>query len=928
MKVVKLAVVTAFVLGFVVSQLYRSVDVSGQSGGSSLTAPTGLVASDNSYNNKVGLYWDAIRDATTYRIFRNTINDPNTATDVGSTVMNEFYDLSAPQGQPFFYWVRAENSTGQSAMSAADIGTRANGANQGPVGPLNPPPPAPPGNPTTAAKAFLGKTLFWDEQLSSTRTVSCGTCHHADTSGVDPRSAITATNNTHPGPDLVLGTQDDIRGSAGVPSSNADGTYVSLPTYGLGDQVTGRRSVSTLNSAYAPILFWDGRATGVFRDPITNNILLNGGAALESQAAGPPLSSAEMAHNGRDWNNVAERTRTSKPLALSPSMPTGLNTWLDGRSYEQLFQEAFGTAEVTPARIIMAIAAYERMLYTDRTAFDLDAGGIQPLTGAAARGRGVFNASNCNVCHAGPLFTDNSFRYIGVRPQNEDTGRFQVTGNANNIGEFRVPGLRNVAQRGTFFHNGQFTTLQQVVAFYNRGGDFAGPNKPTNLIRPLGLGAGQQADLVAFLQSLSDPRASSETERFDRPVLYMESNRVPVLTGAVRNGSGGVAPTMKAVSPPIVGNQEFILSVSSALGNTQAVLVIDDADLGVGSTIPASASFARVVTTTQGTGSGNGWASVKVTIPDLASMVGRTLFARWYVVDPAAANGFSASTAARFTVFGTASAVPSGGFVDFDGDSRTDVSVFRPSEANWYIIKSSDSTVTTTNFGQSSDRITPADFDGDGKTDIATFRNGIWSLLRSQLGTATVSFGLSGDIPQPGDYDGDGKADVAIFRPSDGNWWWLASSDGVQRAVHWGISTDKPTAADFDGDGKVDLTVYRDGLWYILGTGGSTVITQFGLAGDRPVVGDYDNDGKSDIAVWRPTDGVWYHMRSSDGSFRAQQFGLSNDVPSPGDYDGDGSNDLGIYRGGTWYLQRSTSGFAGSQFGLPTDIPAPSAFVP
>jgi cytochrome c peroxidase len=928
MKAIKLAILIAFITGFIGSQLYKSVDVSGQEGGSDLTAPTGIVASDNSYNNKVGLYWDAVRDATTYRIFRNSVNDPNTATDIGSTGTIEFFDTTATPGQTSFYWVRAENATSQSSMSAAEQGTRANGNQQGPVAPLNPPPPAPPGNPTTGAKAFLGKTLFWDEQLSSTKTVSCGTCHHADTGGVDPRSAITATNNTHPGPDLLLGTPDDVRGSAGVPSSNADGTYVSIPTYGLRDQVTGRRSVSSLNAAYAPTLFWDGRATGIFRDPITNNVILNGGAALESQAAGPPLSSAEMAHNGRDWNDVANRVKSSRPLALSPTIPNGLNTWLGGRNYEQLFQEAFGTTDVTPSRIIMAIAAYERILYTDRTAFDLDVAGIQPLSAAATRGRGVFNASSCNVCHAGSLFTDNTFRYIGVRPQNEDTGRFQVTGVNGDIGAFRVPGLRNVAQRGTFFHNGQFTTLQQVVAFYNRGGDFNGPNKPLNLIRPLGLGAGQQADLVAFLQSLSDQRASSETERFDRPALYIESNRVPVLTGASRNGSGGFAPTMMAKSPPIVGNQEFIVSVSAALGNSQAVLVIDDADLGIGSTIPATATFARVVTTTQGTGSGNGWASVKVAIPDLASMVGRTLFARWYVVDPAAANGFSASAAARFTIFGTASAVPNGGFVDFDGDTKTDISVFRPSEANWYIIRSSDSTVTTTNFGQSSDRITPADFDGDGKTDIATFRNGTWSILRSQLGTTTVSFGLSGDIPQPGDYDGDGRADIAIFRPVDGNWWWLASSDGVQRAAHWGISTDKPTAADFDGDGKVDLAIYRDGLWYILGTGGSTVITHFGLAGDKPVVGDYDNDGKADIAVWRPTDGIWYHMRSSDGGFRAQQFGLSGDVPSPGDYDGDGSNDLGIYRGGTWYLQRSTGGFAGSQFGLPTDIPAPSAFVP
>lgn len=95
--------------------------------------------------------------------------------------------------------------------------------------------------------------------------------------------------------------------------------------------------------------------------------------------------------------------------------------------------------------------------------------------------------------HGGPNSTDNAFHYDGIRPQNEDTGRFQFTGNNQNLGEFRTSSLRNVELRGSFFHNGQFTTLEQVVAFYNRGGDFAGPNKAPQ-IHPLGLNAQQQAD--------------------------------------------------------------------------------------------------------------------------------------------------------------------------------------------------------------------------------------------------------------------------------------------------------------------------------------------------------------------------------------------------------------------------------------------------
>ena len=93
---------------------------------------------------------------------------------------------------------------------------------------------------------------------------------------------------------------------------------------------------------------------------------------------------------------------------------------------------------------------------------------------------------------------DNAFHNIGVRPQTEDTGRFQVTGDPNDMGEFRTPSLRNVSLRGPYFHPGRFTTLEEVVEFYNRGGDFDAPNINRNLIRPLNLSPQQKSDLLAF----------------------------------------------------------------------------------------------------------------------------------------------------------------------------------------------------------------------------------------------------------------------------------------------------------------------------------------------------------------------------------------------------------------------------------------------
>src|SRR5436190_5196338 len=136
------------------------------SGQATLSAPTNVTASDNAYATKVEIEWEAIRGATLYRVFRNTSNDSASAIALATTTRGSFFDTTALVGQTYFYWVRAENRSNLSTLSAPDQGTRAVGVINGPVGPLNPP-PVPPDNPVTAAKAYLGKTLFWDEQLSS-----------------------------------------------------------------------------------------------------------------------------------------------------------------------------------------------------------------------------------------------------------------------------------------------------------------------------------------------------------------------------------------------------------------------------------------------------------------------------------------------------------------------------------------------------------------------------------------------------------------------------------------------------------------------------------------------------------------------------------------------------------------------------------------
>ncbi len=273
---------------------------------------------------------------------------------------------------------------------------------------------------------------------------------------------------------------------------------------------------------------------------------------------------------------------------------------------------------------------------------------------------------------------------------------------------------------------------------------------------------------------------------------------------------------------------------------------------------------------------------------------------------------------------------------DFDGDSRADISVFRPSENKWYISRSSDGQITQTIFAVNGDIPAQADFDGDGKTDIAVFRpsTGDWWYISSiDGGQKLTHWGASGDIPRPSDFDGDGKADFIVYRAAENNWYRLGSTGAVS-IINFGVAGDKPVTGDFDGDGKSDVAIYRPSTgdwWYAASSaGGQFRATRWGISTDIPAPADFDGDGKTDFAVYRPSTGVWYIYNSSNGAPTIMNFGLTEDKPVPADYDGDGRADVAVFRPstGVWYLMRSTAGFTALQFGVSTDIPTPNAFVP
>ncbi len=285
-----------------------------------------------------------------------------------------------------------------------------------------------------------------------------------------------------------------------------------------------------------------------------------------------------------------------------------------------------------------------------------------------------------------------------------------------------------------------------------------------------------------------------------------------------------------------------------------------------------------------------------------------------------------------FKLVGTSStATVASSRADFDHDGKTDVSVFRPSEGNWYI-NGSTAGVSVINWGISTDVLTPADYDGDGKADTAIFRASdtegaadFYILNSAGFTLSGYAWGSTGDVPVVGDYDDDGKDDVAIYRSSDSNFYVLGSTSGM---VVTNVPGTTPVVGDYDGDGKADTVTYSSGSWAGPLSGGTVLSGTLGGAGDVPVQGDYDGDGKTDLAVFRAAEGNWYIFRSSDSQTAVVQFGAAGDVPAPGDYDGDGTEDQAIYRGGTWWINGSTAGVSVVAFGLGSDKPVPASANP
>jgi len=349
------------------------------------------------------------------------------------------------------------------------------------------------GGPTLlTAQEKLGKSLFFDTNLSDPPGQACAVCHGPTVGWTGPDSAINAGGAVYPG---AVSTRF---GNRKPPSAAYAGDSPNLHWDG---------------SKWVGGMFWDGRATGdVLGDP------------LAEQALGPFLNPLEQ-------NNASSQVVIDKVVASG---------------YKELFQNVCASYTDKYECIGRSIAAYERSTEVSQftSKYDYWLKGKAKLTGQEQRGLELFTGkAKCANCHVAPLFTDFTYDNLGVprNPKNPfynepdwnpaganwvDTGLggfLQAAGYDEAVymaewGKQKVPTLRNVDLRPSkkfvkaYSHNGYFKSLEEIVHFYNTrdvtGAGWPAPEVAANIntaeMGNLGLNRGEELAIVAFLQTLSD----------------------------------------------------------------------------------------------------------------------------------------------------------------------------------------------------------------------------------------------------------------------------------------------------------------------------------------------------------------------------------------------------------------------------------------
>ncbi|HYG52784.1 MAG TPA: cytochrome c peroxidase [Flavobacteriales bacterium] len=188
---------------------------------------------------------------------------------------------------------------------------------------------------------------------------------------------------------------------------------------------------------------------------------------------------------------------------MHSNLLTAAELMLKDSTYVALSKKAY-KRKPDPFVIVRALASYQRWLISNGSRYDLYKKTGKGFTAEEKAGMDLFNSAktNCTKCHSGPLFSNFAFENIGLRNTSRDTGRIRVTLNPGDVGKFKTSPLRNVALTAPYMHDGSIKTLEDVIEFYNRGGDVS--RNKSEWIKPLGLTKKEKKSLVAFLKTLTD----------------------------------------------------------------------------------------------------------------------------------------------------------------------------------------------------------------------------------------------------------------------------------------------------------------------------------------------------------------------------------------------------------------------------------------
>ena len=331
-----------------------------------------------------------------------------------------------------------------------------------------PRPNVPVANPMSIEKVALGRHLFYDKRLSVNETQSCASCHKQELAFADERAVgLGATGQPHT-----------------------------------------RGSMSLANVAYSPTLTW------------SNPVMLE----LERQLQVPLFGDNPVELGMRSQEDVLKRLR---------GVPR----------YQELFAAAYpGEAEpITMINVARAIATFERTLLSGNAAYDRYlAGDASALSDSAKRGM-VFVTSNedhrfeCNHCHGGFNFSDHvtyeSGPEFGANPPYHQTGLYDLDGNGaypppntgihdvsqkpDDMGKFKAPTLRNIALTAPYMHDGSIKTLSEVLDHYSKGGRARNAARTDQFVQPFEITAQEKADIIAFLESLTDQQFITDPKLAD-----------------------------------------------------------------------------------------------------------------------------------------------------------------------------------------------------------------------------------------------------------------------------------------------------------------------------------------------------------------------------------------------------------------------------